>query len=53
MLSSDVVIRCSYLQVGHVDCSKEVEICRRVHIRKFPMVALFKIHGYYEWHHGN
>lgn len=42
----------SDINVGHVDCSKEVEICRRVHIRKFPMVALFKIHGYYEWHHG-
>ncbi|KAK2560566.1 DnaJ-like protein subfamily C member 10 [Acropora cervicornis] len=40
------------VNVGHVDCSKEQEICRQVHVRKYPMVALFKTHGHYEWHHG-
>jgi len=40
------------INVGHVDCSKETEICKQVHIRKYPMIALFKTHGHYEWHHG-
>ncbi|XP_015751062.1 PREDICTED: dnaJ homolog subfamily C member 10-like [Acropora digitifera] len=40
------------VNVGHVDCSKEQEICQQVHVRKYPMVALFKTHGHYEWHHG-
>lgn len=40
------------INVGHVDCSKETEICQQVHIRKYPMIALFKTHGHYEWHHG-
>ena len=41
-----------FLSVGHVDCGKETEICRQVHVRKYPMVALFKTRGHYEWHHG-
>ncbi|KAJ7354834.1 DnaJ sub C member 10 [Desmophyllum pertusum] len=51
-LPDPVNVDLTTFEVGHVDCSKETEICQRVHITKYPMVALFKTHGYYEWHHG-